>query len=179
MNRHREAREQKKMGLAMQALAWIVLMALLGSYFSGLLEQQRNPNQAVNTVTGADGLREVTLKRNRFGHYVTSGSINDQPVVFMLDTGATGIAVPDNVARQLGLERGQRIATRTANGTAPAYVTRLDSVGVGDISLSRVPATILPGLDSDQVLLGMSFLKHIEFTQRGDTLTLRQYAGEG
>ncbi|TXS94313.1 TIGR02281 family clan AA aspartic protease [Parahaliea maris] len=159
----------------MQALAWIVLMALLGGYFSGLLEQQQNPNQSVNTVTGANGIREVSLKRNRYGHYVTSGSINDQPVLFMLDTGATGIAVPDSVARQLGLERGQRIATQTANGTAAAYITQLDSVGVGDIRLARVPATILPGLDSNQVLLGMSFLKHIEFTQRGDTLTLRQY----
>jgi aspartyl protease family protein len=50
----------------------------------------------------------------------------------------------------------------------------LDSVSVGDIELRGVRAGITPGLKTDEVLLGMSFLKHIEFTQRGDMLILRQ-----
>ena len=48
---------------------------------------------------------------------------------------------------------------------------------MGDIALQDVPAAIAPGLADGQILLGMSFLKHIEFTQRGNTLILRQYPG--
>jgi aspartyl protease family protein len=178
VNDNSEQREQRRLGLMMQALAWIVVMGLLVSYFSGLLERQHNPNREVETRYLDGGVREVVLKRSRSGHYLTGGSINGQPVVFMLDTGATGIAIPEAVARRLALQRGQPLRTRTANGVATAYASRLDRVSVGDIALHDVFASIVPGLDSEQVLLGMSFLKHIEFTQRGDTLILRQYSGE-
>ena len=158
----------------MQALAWVVFILLGVFYFSGLLERQYNPNQSLQTRHEA-GLREVVLQRNKYGHYVTSGEINGQPVTFMLDTGATGVAIPDGVARRLGLERGRPFATQTANGVSTSYSTTLDRVSVGGIELTDVWAGITPGLRSDQVLLGMTFLKHIEFTQRGDTLVLRQY----
>ena len=163
------------MGLAMQALAWLVLMALLGAWFSGVLDRQQNPNQSVQSRLDGDGIREVVLKRNRQGHYVTSGRINGEAVVFMLDTGATGIAIPEAVARRLDLQPGQRLTTQTANGLATAYATRIERVSVGNIALDDMSAAIVPGLGTGQVLLGMSFLKHLEFTQRGDTLTLRQY----
>ena len=55
-----------------------------------------------------------------------------------------------------------------------SYAVKLDQVSVGGITLQEVPASIAPGLTTDEVLLGMSFLKHIEFTQRGDQLILRQ-----
>jgi aspartyl protease family protein len=55
-----------------------------------------------------------------------------------------------------------------------SYAASLDSVSIGAIALSDVSAAISPGLQTEEVLLGMSFLKHIEFTQRGDTLILRQ-----
>ncbi|WP_241263304.1 retropepsin-like aspartic protease family protein [Parahaliea mediterranea] len=167
------------MGLVMQALAWVVFMALVGAWISGRLERQYNPNQRVDTHYLDDGAREVVLKRSRSGHYLTAGAINGHPVVFMLDTGATGIAVPQDLARALDLEPGRQLTTRTANGLATAYATRLDRVSVGDIALDNVPATITPGLAMEEVLLGMSFLKHIEFTQRGDTLILRQYPEPG
>lgn len=121
------------------------------------------------------GFREVSLQRNKYGHYVTSGKINGHEVVFMLDTGATGVAIPAAIAARLNIKRGQRYMTQTANGTAPAYATRLDTVSVGDIEFTNIAAGISPGLQSEQILLGMSFLKHIEFSQRGDTLILRQY----
>lgn len=167
---------QRRMGLAMQALAWIVFMALVGAWVSERLDRQHNPNQQVETRYLDNGIREVVLKRSRSGHYVTAGSINGEPVVFMLDTGATGIAIPADIARSLSLPRGRRLTTRTANGLATAYATRLDRVSVGDIALEGVAASITPTLATEEVLLGMSFLKHIEFTQRGDTLILRQYA---
>ena len=166
--------QQKRMGMTMQVLAWLVFLALGVFYFNDLLDKQHNPNQTLESRSTADGLREVVLKRNRFGHYVTSGEINGQPVTFMLDTGATGVAIPEATARRLGLRRGAAFPTQTANGTTVSYAVRLDRVSVGAISLQDIPASISPGLGTDEVLLGMSFLKHIEFTQRGDQLILRQ-----
>ena len=167
-------KQQKRMGLGMMVLAWLTLLGLGALFFGDVLERQFNPNQQLETRLAADGVREVVLQRNRFGHYVTSGEINGKPVTFMLDTGATGVAIPDAVAQRLGVPRGRPYRTQTANGTAVSYAAVLDSVAVGDIELNNVSAGIAPGMGIDQVLLGMSFLKHIEFTQRGDTLILRQ-----
>jgi len=170
-----DIQEQKRMGLTMQALAWIVLLVLGVFFFSDVLDNQQNPNQDLQTRYGEEGVREVVLQRNKFGHYVTSGTINGKPVVFMLDTGATGVAIPDTVANKLGIARGRAFATQTANGIGTSYAANLESVSVGGIELQNVQAGITPGLQTKQILLGMSFLKHIEFTQRGDTLILRQY----
>ena len=159
----------------MQVLGWLVFLALGVFFFSDFLDNQYNPNQTLQTIYGEEGVREVVLQRNKFGHYVTSGEINGQPVTFILDTGATGVAVPSAVAKRLGLRRGQAFRTQTANGTAVSYAARLDRVSVGGIELKDVLAGITPGLQTEEILLGMSFLKYIEFTQRGDTLILRQY----
>ncbi|HDY83398.1 MAG TPA: TIGR02281 family clan AA aspartic protease [Halieaceae bacterium] len=168
-----DLQEQKRMGTTMQVFAWLVLLALGVFYFSDLLDKQHNPNQNLRTSYGEEGTLEVVLQRNKFGHYVTSGAINGKPVVFMLDTGASGVAIPAAVARRLGIPRGRAFQTRTANGITTSYAANLESVSVGGIELHDIPAGITPGLQSEQVLLGMSFLKHIEFTQRGDTLILR------
>lgn len=163
------------MGRVMQVLAWLSLMLLLTLYFSDVLERQRNPNRDVDGAVLADGVREVKLQRNRQGHYVSSGTINGKPVVFLLDTGATGVAVPGPLADRLSLPRGREVRVNTANGIARSYETRLREVSLGPIRLEDVEATVTPGLRMQEVLLGMSFLKYIEFTQRGRTLTLRQY----
>jgi aspartyl protease family protein len=173
MSRQDDLHEQKRMGTAMQALAWLVFLALGVFYFSDLLDKQHNPNQNLHTRYGEEGALEVVLQRNKFGHYVTSGAINGKPVVFMLDTGASGVAIPEAVARRLGIPRGRAFQTQTANGITTSYAANLESVSVGGIELQDIRAGITPGLPGEQVLLGMSFLKYIEFTQRGDTLILR------
>jgi aspartyl protease family protein len=165
-----EMTEQKRLGTTMQVLAWLVLMALLAAWFNDLLGRRHNPNQVLETRYAEDGVREVVLQRNRFGHYVTSGKINGEPVVFMLDTGATGVAIPENIARRLNLERGRAFRTQTANGIAISYATSLDRVSVGDIALGNVSAGIVPGLQTDEILLGMSFLKHIELPSAATNL---------
>jgi aspartyl protease family protein len=174
MTDHDEAREQRRMGFTMQVIAWLVFIALGVLYFNDRLGKQYNPNQTLETRQSAEGAAEVVLKRNRFGHYVTSGEINGLPVTFILDTGATGVAIPATVARRLGLRPGRAFSTQTANGMSVSYAVSLDQVSVGGIELLDVRASITPGLTTDDVLLGMSFLKHIEFTQRGDKLILRQ-----
>lgn len=166
-------RQQRKLGRNMFWLMWIVLLGLLTLYFNNVLDKQYNPNQnLVQQQAGAT--REVVLVRNKYGHYVATGRINHKPVVFILDTGASDVSIPQATAKRLGLKRGQPMAYQTANGQVINYATRLDSVSLGDLVLQNVPASINPGMHDDEVLLGMSFLKRVEFSQKGNTLTLRQ-----
>ncbi len=166
----------RRLGIGMTIAMWVVLLGLLTMFFQDWGERQRNPNQNPQMRIGADGVRELVLTRNRAGHYVASGSINGEPVVFMLDTGATDVAIPGPVAKRLRLKQGRAMVYQTANGPVKVYATVLDEVSLGDISLRGVRASINPAMHQQEVLLGMSFLKHLEFTQRGNTLTLRQYA---
>jgi len=159
----------------MFAMMWVGIFVILGIFFSGILDKQNNPNQSANTLSLNGDIKELVLKRNRMGHYVANGSINSQPVTFMLDTGATDVAIPEAIARRLNLTRGPSATYQTANGSAQAFLTRLDEISLSGIKLNNIRATIIPGYKSDEILLGMSFLKHLEFSQRGNTLTLRQY----
>jgi aspartyl protease family protein len=167
--------ETRRMGRGMMLVAWVAGLGMLSLLFSGILEQQRNPNMRVETVQSVDGIREIRLKRNHYGHYHASGTINGQPVEFMLDTGASDVSIPDSVARRVGLKRGVAKYYETANGTIKAYATVLDSVGLGELKLKRIRGSINPHMEGETILLGMSVLKQLEFTQRGDTLIIRQY----
>ncbi|NVK54780.1 MAG: TIGR02281 family clan AA aspartic protease [Alteromonadaceae bacterium] len=153
-------------------LAWVCLFGLLVIIFGDLLEQQINPNQApVSQRIGEQ--TEIRLEQNRQGHYVVSGAINEQPVVFLVDTGATSVAVPAHLADKLGLIRGRSGLASTANGTVRIFLTEIDKLSIGTIDLFNVEANVNPGMQSDHILLGMSALKQLEFTQRGNTLILR------
>lgn len=173
-DQERQAVEQRRLGGLMYIGFWILLLMFVGSLFGRWLDHQRNPNQDVVSRVTAGGVHEVVLQRNRMGHYNVTGTINGHTVEFMLDTGSTDIAIPADLARSLGLQRLGQMEFNTANGVASGYLTRLDSVRVGNIELHDLSASINPNMSDDIVLLGMSFLKKIEFTQRGDTLTLRQ-----
>ena len=153
--------------------AFVILVVFLTYLFQDILKSQLNPNRQINTV-GSSDYKEISLERNKYGHYVASGEINEQPVVFMLDTGATDIAISDQLAKKLGLKKGRAFKVSTANGVSTAYRTRLDSVSLGDIELNNLQATILSNASDNQVLLGMVFLKHMELVQKGNQLTIRQ-----
>ena len=164
-----------RLGKGMTLAAWIIALGLFTLFFENRLDRQRNPNQSVYTRINDSGVHEVILKRNRYGHYVTSGEVNNHAVEFLLDTGASDVAIPARLAEQMGLRRGAPVQYQTANGVVTAYRTTLDSVSIGPILIRDVPASINPGLQDMEILLGMSVLKRIEFTQRGDTLILRPY----
>ncbi len=172
---HRDpGRASRRLGKGMMITAWVMALGLLTLFFNDLLEEQYNPNRQLDTTATVDGPREVVLVRNKFGHYVATGAINGEPVVFMLDTGATDVAVPLALANRLNLERGAKAVFNTANGKITAWRTRLERVSLGGIERTDVRGSILPNMRGEEVLLGMSFLKHLELIQRGDTLTIRQ-----
>ncbi|MGY8869631.1 MAG: retropepsin-like aspartic protease family protein [Pseudomonadales bacterium] len=155
----------------MRYLTWLIALALLTMLFNNWLDKQQNPNAAL-AAANVDIDTPVILKRNRQGHYVASGLVNEQPVVFLLDTGATVISIPENIAEQMGLEKGPGVQVGTANGSIEVYSTILDSVQLGHIVLKNVRGHINPYMDGQTALLGMSFLKHLELQQSGDTLKL-------
>ena len=157
----------------MLIVAWAAALFLATRFFGDWEQRQENPNTAVASQHG-DGYIEVQLIANRQGHFVMTGQVNARPVQFMLDTGATDVAIPVSVADQLGLARGARVEVSTANGRSEGLRTTLDRLQIGDIVLTNVRALVVPGLDGEQALLGMSAMKQLEFTQRGGTMLLRQ-----
>ncbi len=160
-------------GRGMMYIAWGIGIALATWYFSSLEEKQYNPNQSPASMRSS-GFTEVTLRQNRYGHYVTTGIVNDKEVVFLLDTGATDVAIPASLEKYLDLQRGYPIQVHTANGTATAYKTKIDYLKIGDIVLNNVSASITPTMQGEDILLGMAALKQLEFRQKGKYLTLIQ-----
>ena len=157
----------------MFGLFWVTALGLLTLYFSGMLEQRHNPNRELASAVSATGGQQVVLQRNAYGHYVATGSINGQPVEFLVDTGATYLGIPAAVARRLRLKRGAPSSSQTAAGVVRTYLVRLDSVNLGGIERRGVTASIIPDMPGEGVLLGMSFLKDLEILQSGNTMTLR------
>ncbi len=166
--------EQQKLGRGMLWVFWVLVLGGLVMLFGNWEDNQYNPN---SNVKGSEEGRNKTieLKRNRFGHYMATGKINASEVVFMLDTGATDVAVPESLAQKLRLERGPAIRVMTANGIARAYQTNIKTLMLGNIELNNVSAAITPGMSGPEILLGMSALKQLDFSQTGDVLTLTQY----
>ena len=153
----------------MLGIGWCLIIGMVWWVFDGWSERQVNPNRA--PASGQGG--EVVLQRNRAGHFVADGEINGVRVTFLLDTGATEIAVPATLARELGLKRGPPIALQTAAGAATGYRTRVASVRLAGIEMRDLGAVVAEGMDPGLVLLGMNFLKRLELTQRGEQLILR------
>lgn len=165
--------DSRQIGKGMIIIAWILGVGLLTYFFNSFLDRQHNPNQQLVSRMSEGGIPEVSLRRNRSGHYVASGQINGQPVRFLLDTGASDVVIPGKIAEHLRLKKGAPLSYQTANGMVTGYRTTLDSVILGPLELKTVPASINPRFQSNDILLGMSVLKQLEFTQRGDTLTLK------
>ena len=153
---------------------FILGVGALTLFFDDWLANQSNPNQNPQSIQTSTGIRQVVLERNRQGHYVSGGFINGIPVTFLLDTGATDVAIPIGIAREASLERGYTTRANTANGVIDVYSTRIDELEIGNIILRDIDASITPSMGGDTILLGMSALTKMEFTQRGSTLTLRQ-----
>ena len=115
----------------------------------------------------------ITLRADSQGHYVTQGQINGGSVRMLVDTGATVISMPATEAVRLGIDyrRGQPATVSTANGTAPVYRVKLDSVRIGTVVVNQVDAVVQEnGLPF--TLLGMSFLSRTDMNRSGDQLTL-------
>jgi len=155
-------------------LSWILLIIGLGYVFQQMLEHKENPNQNPVSLSTTE-FTEVVLTRNQHHHYVANGYINNVPVTFLVDTGATNVSIGADLAERIGLERGYQGIAYTANGTTTTYATTLQSLHIGDIHFKDVRASITMGMQGDEVLLGMSALKQVELIHKNGQLTVRQF----
>jgi aspartyl protease family protein len=127
----------------------------------------------VAAAAPATGAARATLTADALGHFETIGTINGATVRFLVDTGASMISMSVVDARRIGIDylKGQKGFSNTANGVAPVYRVKLDTVKVGDITLNGVDGLVHEA-GMPFVLLGMSFLNRLEMNRQGDTLTL-------
>ncbi|MDR2219575.1 MAG: TIGR02281 family clan AA aspartic protease [Methylobacillus sp.] len=121
------------------------------------------------------GAQTATLFGNNQGHFIGDGFINGTSVKFLVDTGATTVAMSSVQADRLGLvymtsERESRVGT--ASGTAKAWRVSLNTVKVGDIVLHQVDAMVIAGNSPPVVLLGMSVLNRVQMQRDGLVMTL-------
>ena len=139
---------------------------------------QRGMHHRSAEGAASPGSRQTAvLAADTRGHFIAEGTVNGGHMRFLVDTGATAVSLPASDAIRLGLDYrgGQRIRMQTANGTAPAYTTKLERIKIGDIELYNVDAIVIEsGLHV--ALLGMTFLNRVEMKRDGHTMTLiRQY----
>ncbi|MGI1678427.1 MAG: TIGR02281 family clan AA aspartic protease [Cellvibrionaceae bacterium] len=173
-NENHSVNKEKPMGKAMIYIGWLCALGVLTLVFGRWESFQDNPNQSLSKQT-PNGIREVTLDANRQHHYLANGKINGKTVTFLLDTGATDVVVPQNLAKKLGLKAGAKGYATTANGVVEIRYTEIEKLSLGSIELRAVKASINPGMNGVEILLGMSALKQVELIQKNNQLTLRQY----
>ena len=175
MSKNRSADEEQinLMGRYMMFAMWIGVLGFFSWFFYNWQEKEFNPNQSVSSFTSQSGQTELVLKANKQKQYIVNGSINNVKVTFLLDTGANDVSVPAHIAKKVGLKQGQKVRFETANGIAIGYRTKIDSIKIGEIELHNINASINPNVRFDEILLGMSFLKHVEMIQKNNEMTLR------
>jgi aspartyl protease family protein len=128
---------------------------------------------SVGPKSGA--LRQVTLVADTRGHFVSNGMINGANVQFLVDTGASSVAMDRNTAVRAGIDlsKGEMGMSSTANGVVQVVRVKISKVTIGDVTLLDVDGTVLPA-GMPVVLLGMSLLNRMEMQRDGSTMVLTQ-----
>ncbi|MCV6627843.1 MAG: retroviral-like aspartic protease family protein [Cellvibrionaceae bacterium] len=170
-----EARKEPRLEMA-KKISFITAAGLLlawgiYSYEPDITEPYLNAAEPKTSYLN-NGQAVVTIKQDSQGHYLFIGEINGKKVKFLLDTGATLVAVPPGVARYLGLPFGQSVKSHTANGESISYLSRARQIKVGGITLNNIEASIATGFEGDTILLGMSFLKNLSVKQEAGKMYL-------
>ena len=121
--------------------------------------------------------KEMLVYRDSDGMFKTIGSINGYTVGFMVDTGASAVALNSDLAKRLGLQyklKGNLTFVNTASGTEPAYLIMLERVKIGEIMLRNVKGIIIEGRHPSTPLLGMSYLGRLNIINEGQVMKLEQ-----
>lgn len=124
---------------------------------------------------GNAGGNRVVLTAGSGGHFMSQGTINGRAVQFMVDTGATTVALSAADAERIGLkyQSGQPVRMGTANGVTQGWRMKLGSVRLGDVEVFEVDAVVTQQ-PMPFVLLGNSFLTRFQMKRENDQMTLER-----
>ena len=145
--------------------------------YQGRTLDRRLDGRVHAAVESPQGRDDVLIFRDRRGMFKTVGSINGLPVGFLVDTGASSVAMNSTQARRLGIDfrvQGEPTYVTTASDVTRGYHLKLNVVKVGAIQLRNVTAVVLDGEQPAEVLLGMSFLGRVAMINESDKLILRR-----
>jgi aspartyl protease family protein len=162
------AEETRSLGAV--AASFLAIFGVMYAVMDRFVERRSHPNSQVNV--GASGPRRIELEPNAAGQYLVPGRVNGREVTFLVDTGATDVAIPAHLGERLDLAAGQAVTVETAGGRTRAARTEIDRIAVGGIQLEDVDGTLNPALSGDEILLGMSFLRHLDLRLEDDRLIL-------
>jgi len=140
-------------------------------------EKELRLNSVLGSSFQKDRAPKVTLYLDGTGQFSTDGRINGQLVRFLVDTGASTIAMNSRTAKRIGLDYrsiGSQGVASTAAGYVRMYSVSLHTVKVGAITLHNVPAGVIEGTHPTEVLLGMSFLGKLQISQEGNKMELEK-----
>lgn len=164
----------KHTGKIMFGIVWIIIILFFYFISDSFISSQHYPNKNPKSSITHYGVKEVHLKQSRNKTYVLNGMINNIPVTFMVDTGASTVAIPTDLAIKLNLPRGRHVVVQTASGTLSGYTSKVNKIKLGNITLKNITVVVSSYAQPHIVLLGMSALRHLDFEKKGSMLILRQ-----
>lgn len=151
----------------MLIIAWVLALVVTAVIYQRALYQKPRASFSAMAVG-----TKIIIPRGGDGHYYLHGTINSIPVIMLLDSGATKVAIPSRIAQSARIQQQYTINTHTASGYATGFGTTIDSLKFGPVELTNIQAIIIPDMPGEQILLGMNVLQHFDIILKDNTMTL-------
>ena len=147
----------------------LAVISFLGLMTYLLTADQQKVTTSVPLVLGT----KTIINQDSHGNYVTEGTIEGFDCSMLIDTGASTLVVAESFALEIGLPKLRRVMVNTANGASEGYLTIVRRIQIGSLLGKNIDAVIVPNIEIPHVLVGMNFLKNINFEKSGRQLILQ------
>lgn len=167
MDNNNTESQSRQLGAAFLVIGWIAFIVLIALLLNHTLFATKTPS-----ISETDAGKQITIYRDYDSHFRIKGNINGIPVTFLIDSGATSVAMSEAIANQSKLQKKAPITAQTAAGESVGYFTKIEEIEIGGITIHNVSGVIIPDFDSNEALLGMNVLSKFTMQQNKDTLIL-------
>lgn len=157
----------RQLGAAFLVVGWIAAIALVAMLLNHAVFGTKKPS-----ISETDAGKQITITRDSDSHFRIKGSINGIPVTFLIDTGATSVAVSTELASKAHLTKQAELTAETASGNSMGYFTMIDTLNIGGVDVHNISAVIIPDYPSNQALLGMNVLSKFIIQQQDNIMVL-------